>query len=224
LADDLLDRLVAIVREHYASNDAPPLLLSRFGQSNKALLQEIKVEYGTLLNAVRAAGEERLRLVDDRVGRESIAPAEIAPAVELEIREQSANQRQGSSSFDSLPVPVRIAFCVRTEGGEYVAVRIAPPFRYEKIPDLALLRPGYRPLPDRYRKPGLVLHSASLHDREALWRSFVAWTEEEGIDPAAFKAGAQTNALARLLAAQPADVLSRLVIPADIATLLLKRP
>lgn len=223
MTEDLLDRLVIVVRDHYVESDMP-LLLSRFGQVNKELLAELKAGFGTLSAAVKAAGEDRLRIVDERVGRESMAPANVAPKIELKILEQSANQNQSSSNFDSLPSAVQIAFCIRTETGEHVAVRVTPPFHYEKLTSLELLRPGYRSLPDRYRKPGLVLRRASLQDRDALWRAFVAWTEDQEIDPATFRLSTQTNALARLLAAQPADVTRRLVIPADIAALLLKRP
>lgn len=212
-----------VVRDHYAATDTP-LLLSRFGQTNKELLSQLKAKFGTLSAAVREAGNDRLRIVDQSVGRESMAPAAVAPEAEAKIQERSANQRQSSSNFDSLPAPVQIAFCVRIEAGEHVAVRATPPFHYEKVTSLDLLRPGYRPLPEQYRKPGLELRHASLQDKEALWRAFVAWTESQGLDPAVFTSLKQTNALARLLAAQPADVIGRLVIPGDIAALLLKRP
>lgn len=223
MAEELLDRLVAVVRDHYGATGTP-LLLSRFGQTNKELLIELKAKFGTLSAAVREAGNDRLRIVDQRLGRESMAPAAVAPEVQAKIQEQSANQRQSSSSFDSLPAPVQIAFCVRTEGGEHIALRVTPPFHYEKVTSLDLLRPGYRALPEQYRKPGLELRRSSLQDREALWRAFVAWTESQGLDPAVFTSSRQSNALARLLAAQPADVIGRLVIPGDIAAFLLKRP
>ena len=57
-----------MVRERYPENDAPPLLLSRLGQNNKDLLAELKARFGTLLGAIKAAGEDRLRIVDERVG------------------------------------------------------------------------------------------------------------------------------------------------------------
>jgi hypothetical protein len=223
LVEDPLDSLVGIVNAHYETHQTP-LLLSRFGQKNGKLLAELKAQFGTLSAAVKEAGEDRLRIVDNRVGRESMAPAGVASEVVAKIQEQSANEKESSSSFDSLPPPVQIAFCVRTEAGEHIAVRVLPPFHYEKLSSLDLLRPGYRPLPDQFRRAGLELRHSSQHEREALWRSFVAWTHSQGLDPASFKHGKQTTALARLLAAQPADVVGRLVIPGDIAALLLKRP
>jgi hypothetical protein len=215
--------LVAVVQDHYDNND-PPLLLSRFGQANRNLLAELKAEFGTLLAAIRAAGEHRLRIVDNSVGRESMAPADIAREVELKVREESANQTQSSSNFDGLPRAIQIAFCLRTDVGEHVAVQVVPPFNYTKLTSLELPRPTYRSIPDHYRKPGLVLPRASVQDRGALWRAFIAWTTDQGLDPAIFSVTKQTNALARFLAAQPSDVISRLVIPGDIADLLLKRP
>jgi hypothetical protein len=226
VTEELLDRLVDKVRAHYNDGDASgaPLLLSRFGQNNGELLTELKKEFGSLLAAVRATGEARLRIVDDRKGRESVAPADIAASVGLKIQQQAASQIEGSSNFDSLPRAVQIAFCVRTEVEEIVALRVTAPFAYQKVQSLNLIRPGFRALADDYRKPGLALKTATLQDREALWRSFITWTEKEELDPAAFRANYQTNALSRLLAAQQPDIMDRLVIPADIATLLLRRP
>jgi hypothetical protein len=224
--EDLLNRLVAVVQGHYDNpvNNKTPLLLARFGQDNKDLLVELKAEFGTLLAAVRAAGDNRLRIVDSRVGRESMAPVDIAHEVELKVQEESANQNQSSSNFDSLPRAVQIAFCLRTDVGEHVALQVVPPFNYTKLTSLELLHPAYRSIPDHYRKPGLVLQRASLRDKASLWRAFVSWTTDQGIDTATFGVTKQTNALARFLAAQPSDVISRLVIPGDIADLLLKRP
>ncbi len=220
---DPLDRLVSIVDAYYENNKAP-LLLSSFGQKNKQLLDDLKARFGTLATAVKAAGENRLRIVDGRQGRESMAPGNVADEVEVKIKERSAIEKESSSSFDSLPKPVQIAFCLRTESGQHVAVRVSPPFHYCKVGSLDLLRPGFRPVADQYRKPGLELTHASLQDREALWRSFLAWADSQSLDPASFKQSRQTTALARLLAAQPAEIVDRLVIPGDIAALLLKKP
>ena len=222
MTEELLNRLVDVVRAHYANSDTP-LLLSRFGQANKELLIELKDKYGTLLAGVKAAGRDRLRIVDDRSGRESMAPADLAPGIQLKIEQQWASQKEGSSNFDSLPKPVQIAFCVPTQAGELVTLRVAPPFTYTKVASLDLMRAGFRYIPDEYRKPGLLLKESTLQDREALWHLFIAWTGKEMLDPAAFRNSHQTNALSRLLAAQPPDIMDRLVIPADIATLLLRQ-
>jgi hypothetical protein len=174
LTEDLLDRLEAAVRAHYAQTNAP-LLLSQFGQRNKELITALKAEFSTLAAAVRAAGDDRIQIVDERRGRESMAPADIATEVARQVKEQSASQQLSSSSFDGLPKPVQIAFCLRTQAGQHVAIRVSPPFKYDVVSSLDLLRSSFRPLPDRYRRPGLLLRSASLQDRETLWHTFLAW-------------------------------------------------
>ena len=153
MSEELLKRLVDVVHDHYLDSDAPPLLMSRIGQTHKVLLDDLKAKYGTLMAAVKAAGSDRLRIVDHRLGRQSIAPTEMAPSIELKIEQDSATQKASSSNFDSLPKPVQIAFCLRTQAGEHVTVRVAPPFAYQKVPALDFVRPGFRHLPDEYRKP-----------------------------------------------------------------------
>lgn len=197
--------------------------MSSFGQRNAQLLAELKAEFGSLKAAVRAAGEDRLRFVDTTVGREAVAPAAIAAGLQLQIQEATASQHQAANFFDSLPISVQIAFCVRTESGEHVAIDTIRPFRFAKVTAPDLIRPTQRVIPDTFRRPGLLLRTASARDREMLWRLFLAWAESANIDPTAFRQGETSTALTRLIAAQPADIIPRLVIPADIAQILLKR-
>jgi hypothetical protein len=222
VAGDALQRLISAIEKHYEEPKAPPLLLSSFGQRNKQLLTELKDEFGSLKAAVHAAGEDRIRLVDTTIGRETVAPAGIAAELQLQIQGEIANQRQAANLFGSLPVPVQIAFCVRTESGEYIAIDIVRPFRFAKVTAPDLIRPTQRIILDTYRRPGLLLRAASVHDRETLWRLFLAWAEEVNVDPTVFRQGEASTALGRLIAAQPADIIPRLVIPADIAQILLK--
>jgi hypothetical protein len=215
---------VHTVREHYDAQNAAPLLLSSFGHANGVLLGELKAAYGTLKAAIKAAGDERLRIVDNTVGRESVAPAEIAVEVERRIREDSAARRESVSSFDSLPKSVRLAFCIRTNADEHIAIELTPPFSFSKIQAPDLIRAGQRIIPEPYRKPGLSLQRSTFQEREALWRSFLAWAQEFDVDPAVFKRESRSNALSRLIAAQRPEVIEQLVSPADIAALLLQHP
>ena len=222
MAEDALQRLIAAVEEHYKTRDAPALLLSSFGQRNKQLLAELKKEFGGLKAAVRVAGEDHIRFVDTTVGRGAVAPTAIAAKVQVQIQKETASQRQAANYFESLPMSVQIAFCMRTEAGEHVAIDTMRPFCFAKVTAPDLIRPTQRIIPDAYRRPGLSLRTASLHDRETLWRLFLAWAETVNVDLAVFRQGEATTALARLIAAQPADIIPRLVIPADIAQILLK--
>ena len=222
MAADALARFITTVEEHYRQENPPPLLLSTFGQRNKALLAELKENFGSLMAAVRAAGENQIRLIDTTSGREAVAPATIAENLKQEIQEASASQRQSANLFDTLPSSVQLAFCVRIEAGEHVAMDVVRPFRFAKITAPELIRATQRIIADKFRRPGLSLRTASLAEREVLWRLFTAWSQDAGVDPAIFRQGDATTALARLIAAQPADVVPRLVIPGDIAQLLLK--
>jgi hypothetical protein len=222
VAESALERLIAAVQDHYQKDNPPRLLLSSFGQKNKELLGELKKEFGSLGAAVRAAGENQIRFIDTTSGREAVAPAAIAANLQQKIHEETISQRQGAHYFDSLPPAVQLAFCVRTEAGEHVAVDTMRPFRFSKVTAPDLVRPTQRVIPDKYRRSGLSLRTASFQDREALWLHFLAWADEAGIDPAIFRQGEATTALGRLIAAQPADLISRLIIPADIAQILLK--
>jgi hypothetical protein len=224
LSEELLDRLVEAVQQHYAVPNAKPLFLSRFGQLHRDLLNDLKARFGSLSGAILAAGAERLLIVGSKRGEEVVSPAGIANQLDEQLAAKRAEESRSSSQFSGLPMAVQVAFCVTTAPGEHVVLRTAPPFRYERVADIALAKPKYRPLPDRFRKPGLHLKTASDTEREALWKNFLLWTQEEKLDPAVFSRGEQTNALSRLLAAQDADVLPRLNIPADIAQFLLKRP
>lgn len=222
MSEEILLRLVAAIRAHYDEDGAPPLLLSSFGQSHKALLAPVKAAFGSLKAAVQAAGEDRLRFVDTTVGQEAVAPADLAGEIEQKLELNTASQRQAAISFDGLPPAVRIAFIVKTEPGETIAIDLVRPFRYAKVTAPELLRPTQRLVPDEYRKPGLALRSASGQDRERLWKLYLAWCDHAGVDPALFQQGERTTALGRLIAAQPAAIVPQLIIPADIASILLK--
>lgn len=220
--EEALELLVAAVRAHYARPDAPALLLSSFGQRNKDLVIRLKEGFGSLKAAVRAAGEERIRFIDQTAGREAVAPADRAVDLEQQLLEATASQRQAAMLFDTLPRSVQVAFCVRLESGEHVALDVVRPFRFSRVTAPDLIRPIQRLVPDRFRSPGVSLRSASIDEKHDLWKQFLAWADHASIDPELFRGGESSTALSRLLAAQPADVVPRLVIPGDILQLLMR--
>lgn len=222
MAQDTLEKLVDAIGQHYAQPNPRKLLLSTFGQRNKVLVAELKEHFGSLLEAVRAVGEDRVQLIDTTPGQEAVAPAAIAANLRQQVAEDSASAKQAAASFDTLPPPVQLAFCVRIEPGELIALDTLPPFRFAKVTAPELIRATQRIVEDRFRQPGLALRSASLTERANLWKHFLAWTEETGVDPGSFRRGKVTSALARLIAAQPPEVVGKLVIPGDIAHILLR--
>lgn len=222
--EEPLNELVEVVRQHYEADSRPLLLLSRFGQLHGDLLARLKLEHGGLAAAVRAAGFDRLRIVKLAAGQEIVVTAERAAEVDHRAREEAAARRTSSTQFDSLPGAVKLAFVVRTEENEQVALKVSPPYFYEKLPTGTPIRSDYRLVDERYRRPRLLLKAASAQDREALWGNFLLWSETHALDPASFIRGTGSNALQRLLGAQESDILKRLNIPADIVALLLKHP
>jgi hypothetical protein len=225
MPDEIIEKLVNTITQHYATTGTP-LLLSRLGQLHPGLLKEIKQAFPSLAAAVQAAGPERLVIVRPAGGgggQETVAPTDLGATVEKTLNENSATLKSHGAAFDSLPFPIRLAFCLRNEAGEHIAVRLVPPFRYDRITSLDLLRPSYVVVADEFRRPGLILTTANAQEKEGLWRSFLAWTESVGVDPGSFTRGDRPTALQRLLAAQDPAILARLNIPADIAALLLKR-
>lgn len=224
MSQEILEKLVSTITAYYRENDKP-LLLSRFGQLQPELLAEVKGAFPSLAAAIREAGEERLRIVRPvgAKGQEVVAPAARSADIEKSLSNSSAALQIHAAEFDSLPIPVQLAFCLQNRAGEVVAIRTSPPFRYGRFASLDLLRPGYVVIPESFRRAGLPLKSATAQDKEGLWQSFLAWAREMRVDVAAFAQKDRPNALARLLAAQDPAILERLVIPADIAALLLKR-
>jgi hypothetical protein len=218
---ELLDQLSETITAHYPDADARPLFLSTFGQKHPELLKALKDEFGSLKQAIKAAGEERLRLVGDTPGSEVVAPANVATQVGQRLEQSTAAHKTGATSFDCLPGSVRLAFVTKTEAGENVAIETTRPFRFSKVTDPALIAPSQRIIAEQYRRPGMVPRNATIQDRAALWGLFLAWAEAAGVDPKTFQM-TDTTALARLIAAQPRDIISRIVIPADIAQLLMK--
>ena len=224
MTEKLLQELVAAVENHYGVENPKPLLLARFGQIAPALSAELKMEYGSLGAAVRKVGSEKLKILNAGSGRQVVAPASNADGIGQSLEQQSAEQKAGSSSFDGLPTPVQIAFCVKVSEGQGVAVRVAPPFKYIKWKVGGALKPGFKAIDEQFRRPGFVVRDATVAEKDELWRKFIAWCETQKVDPTSFQAGHPSTALGRLIAAQTADVVTNLVIPADIAAILLRHP
>ncbi|MBB3937215.1 hypothetical protein [Aureimonas phyllosphaerae] len=223
-----LARLVAIVLQHYADGHQVPLLLSTLGQRNKDLVASLRKDFGSLKEAILSLGEDDIRIVGTTPGSEVVAPAAIASTILLELQQHVASQRESAEKFDGLPKSVQLAFCIRIASGEQVAIDLVPPFRYSKVSSMAELGPNQRLIGEAYRHPGLSLRTASPQEREQLWRRFLAWSTENDVPSSHFHhrehlrvPTTHANALGRLIAAQPKEILDRMVIPADVAQVLM---
>ena len=223
---ELIEKLVDVVGEHYRHTPAKGFLLSRFGQLHRELRRELVDEFGTLGAAIEQAGVERLRILRPagagKGGEIVVTPDRLQP-LEEEFAKRSSDVVGAQQSLQELPGSVQIAFCVRTEPDIRVALQLAPPFRYQKLASGADTPPGMYVIEDRFRRPDIDLRHATAAQKEALWSAISGWAASAGVDLASLlRDPRRGNAFARLLAAQPRAILSEMVIPGDIADLLLR--
>ncbi len=226
-----LDRLVAVVQDHYAQTERP-LFLSRLGQLDTDLRNDLVARYKNLSAAVRAAGENRLRVVNPTNvrGADVIVVPDNAEQIQKLSQLESANMEAAEQALERLPVSVRLAFCVREKPGEKIAIQSNPPYRYVRIKSDELVGSDLLIVEDKFRSSGLYLAKATHSEKQNLWRQFSAWSLEQNIPPDKFaerraatsKTRSGTNALERFLSVQDSDLLSRIVIPGDIAGILLE--
>ncbi|TPK85447.1 hypothetical protein [Mesorhizobium sp. B2-4-17] len=220
MSDELLHNMVELVERHYSSTEEP-LPLAKLGQLLGSLRQPLLNAYGRLSDAVDAAGGDRVQLVGrGQPGRVTVVTPLVREAVEKQLAEAGS---AGSSSFDRLPAPIKIAFCVRTKPGERVAVRTAAPMHYTLLQPDEAVPSVYTLIDAKYRKPGLKLETASVAEKADLWRAYLDWADAAEFDAGLLASKKRSaNALERLLAAQPADIVDRMNLPADIVALLLR--
>jgi hypothetical protein len=221
MVESLLTPLVTLVRAHYAKPDPHPLYLSRVGQDLGNMRKELVTKYGGLAEAIAAAGQDVLDIVGrDQPGRETVVTPEVREAVSAKLFNSAS---VGGTAFDKLPAPLRIAFCLRLQPGQKVAVRTTAPVKYVRLEEDEPLPDGFVLIQEKYRQPGLHLASASIADKIHLWRVFSNWAEEHHVyQDLLSKRPAPANALERLLAAQRPDILPCMNLPADIVDILLR--
>lgn len=222
-----------MVRSHYAKNRAP-LLLARLGaELDQAGAWPSDRGQRTLKQLIKDYAAPDLEVVCDKRSPAYIAVVtpDVREQVLAQINERSVGSATGAVRLEDIARPVLLAFCVDTHD-QPVYIRRTRPFKYEIgniLPDRAsefvLVEP-------EYRRPGLRierLQSLTLTDRRDLERRIQQWATIHGLHMDQFSTLTQDDnegvdtkqtALDRLLAAQPADVAQRLMIPADIAQIL----
>lgn len=219
-----LEELVTVVERHYEATESP-LLMSKFGQANRELREQLVLLFGNLGNAVRAVAD-RLEVVKHNglVGQEAIAPVERVWKVTEELAKRSSYKHLAATSFSLLPRPIQIAFCVKSDRDETIAVGASPPFRYVKLGPGQAIPDGMLPLGDRYRHQGLRLEKASEAEMVDLWASYSLWSAEVNFTPEGHLAtvDSTSNALTRLMNAQDPSLKSQIRIPLDVIEILLK--
>jgi|SRR5665213_208616 len=224
----LVDKIKAIVVEHYQA-DSSPLLLSDLGSRlRKAdLWPSGGIDGKPLRQYIDSAGDPDLVIVRDKSSPAYVA---VATAATSEIVEQWIARRVHAATvipnLDELPRAVILAFCVEADRDQSVYLSRFPPFRYETSKPEYVDPQQSVQVEEKYRRPGLKisnLNELSATDRLDLQTRIASWSRDKNIPIETFykpapKKGA--NALERLLAAQPSGMAGKIVIPGDIALLL----
>jgi hypothetical protein len=225
------EKLVTMVRDHYRSSRAPLLLAHLGGEIEKQDAWPEDRNGRNLKQLINDCAGSDLQIVWDK--RSPAYIAVVTPDVRNEVEAQIAQRLGGADGvnvrLDEIARPVLLAFCVQIHDEAPVYVRRSRPFRYEigTVPpelasDFVIVEP-------EFRRPGLRIDRPSLlpvTDRLDLQARIQKWAIVHGLQVEQFARFDQDerdspdtsrSALDRLLAAQPPDVILRMVIPADIA-------
>ena len=222
---EILKKIQEIVTSHY-SQRSDPLLLADLGIR---LNTNLKPFGKTLTQFIVAANNPDLIILRDNntPAFVVVTTSESKPFVEawLDRRKQITSI---VPDLGDLPRSVLIAFCVLKQPHEKVYICNSAPFRYE-IKDIAAgPDPEMIEVEERYRRPGLkvsTLTELSATDRLDLQTKIITWSKDKNVPLGRFN-GAQskksTNALERLLAAQRDGIAEKIMVPGDIALLLVR--
>jgi hypothetical protein len=226
------EKLISMVRAHYAAHRTP-LLLARLGtELDKADAWPVDREQRSLKQLITDLASPDVDLVWDKRSPAYIAVAtpDVREAVIDQIQER-LGARSVSIRLEDIARPVLLAFCIDAHG-QPVYVRRTRPFRYEIGQVPADQFADFVLVDAEYRRPGLRVdrpQALSATDKVDLANRLQKWAlahdlvvqqfyrpdneSKEVSDP-------QMTALDRLLNAQTPDVAQRLMIPADIAQVL----
>jgi hypothetical protein len=231
--NEFRERIIEMVRTHYASNRAP-LLLARLGaELDHADAWPTDRGQRSLKQLIKDCASPELEVLWDKSSPAYIAVVTPDAREEVlnQIGQRSAGMAAGAVRLEDIARPVLLAFCVDTHD-QAVYVRRTRPFRYEvgniqpnQASEFVIVEPEYRRPGLRIERPqsltptdrrdleGRIQRWATIHGLRIDQFSRLTQDDKEGVDT-------KQTALDRLLAAQPPDVAQRLVIPADIAQIL----
>ena len=223
---EILKKIQEIVTSHY-SQRSDPLLLADLGIR---LETNLKPFGKTLAQLIVAANNPDLIIVRDEntPAFVVVTTSQSKPLVEAWI-ERRKKITSIVPDLGDLPRSVLIAFCVPKQPHEKVYICNSAPFRYEIKPIDAGHDPEMIEIEERYRRPGLkisTLAALSATDRLDLQTKIVTWSKDKNVSLGRFNEVAQskksTNALERLLAAQRDGIAEKIMVPGDIALLLVR--
>lgn len=231
-AAEFKEKLIQIVRSHYAGRRTP-LLLARLGtELDKADAWPEERGQRNLKQLINELAAPEIELIWDKRSPAyiAVATADVRESVVTQMEER-LGVRAGAVRLEEVVRPVLLAFCIDVHD-QPVYVRRVHPFRYEVgevSPEQASM---YVLVEAEYRRPGLRverLQSLSSVDKADLANRIQRWAVAHGLTVEQFYKSdkdakdvisGEGSALDRLLAAQAPDVAQRLMIPADIAQIL----
>ena len=226
--ETLIPKIREAVKKRYEA-DTTPLLLSELGGilKHEGIWAAEQAEGRKLRQVIEAAQDPDLLIVRDQNSPAYVAVTTAATKeLVLQHIQRRGQTRTNIPDLEALPRAVLLAFCVRQDANKPVFLRRLPPFRYEVGEPSGEDRETFVLIDERYRRPGLKLINIadlSASDRLDLQAKIATWSRDKDIDIAEFYKPTmkkRTNALERLLAAQPAGLAEKIMIPADIALIL----
>jgi hypothetical protein len=225
---EVLEKIRAVVAEHYQADSSPFLLADLGDRLRKEFGENVRPQGKTLLQYIEGTRDPDLLIVRDK---KSPAYVAVATATAKSLVEEWIDRRKQAAStatdLDDLPRSVLIAFCVPTQPNDLVFVRRSPPFKYEIKARGAESDPDLIEIEDRYRRPGLKIWNPSdlnAGDRLDLQTKIASWIRDKNVPIGKFSVAIKksTNALERLIAAQRDGIAEKIMIPGDIALLLVR--
>jgi hypothetical protein len=225
--------IVSLANAHYAQN-REPLLLSMLG----AILTREKAwpsDRGdkTLKQLLLDYGPPELNLVWDDRSPERLAVVTEEVRKEVEAALKSLHEPSPELlRLQTLARVVLIAFCISVPRGSAVQVRRSRPFRYRLVDLRTAPSADWITIEDQFRCPDLRadrLERAGNPNITRLLTSVERWVSANRLNLNDFAASAsvqqapEKTALDRLLDAQPAHLVKKIIIPADIAQILSKQ-
>jgi hypothetical protein len=223
----------ARVCAHYAAERTPLLLAHLGSEIEKHGAWPTDRGQRSLKQLIADTCAPDLEVVFDR--RSPAYVAVVTPDKRADVVAQIA-ERLGEKGaiqvrLEDIARPVLLAFCINVQN-QPVYIRRTRPFRYEVGTIAADRAAEYILVEQEFRRPGLRIdhpQQLSLSERRDLENRIQKWAAVHNIEIDQFSRLDQEEkdisepgktAFDRLLAAQPHDVVQRMLIPADIAQIL----
>jgi len=231
------NEILSSVKLHYASSSSP-LLLAKLGHELNSKGYK-SPEFG-LLKFIENTLSGELSVV-----RHPTLTPVIAVSLDAQKTEVLSNLTQLYPVHDAENIEVQIglgsyrrslirAFCIEVGDNDIVYYHSKRPFIYRIFEKEMKPEAGYVEIPKELRTSCIDendITTASLDKRRELESNILLWAKNIGIEPHVLckrkqadtaRAAHRTTALSRLIEAQNSSVLKQLVIPADIAKILLE--